>query len=279
MSSLAQLSADDTQRSPLVAQFLAQHGVGSKRAPTIGELRQLRTELGRLSDKAAAWAAQLERGQPLPGPSNSNSSTATATATASGSSGAAGSAAGPGGKRHAAGDDSPETAHSAEGPKPGAIGAESKRAKHSHLASRGGGSDSDGSNNPSSARSSSHGIGGAAANGDGSGASQKDSAGMPVAASAKAKHSAGAPVQDDFSRVKVTNQVQIQTYWAAMEPYFRHVTDEDIVFLESAADNQEDYTIPKLGKFYAHQWAEEEVAHFPDHLHNSKTRYIAQSLL
>ncbi|KAJ2758712.1 Transcriptional regulator [Coemansia nantahalensis] len=64
-----------------------------------------------------------------------------------------------------------------------------------------------------------------------------------------------------------------------MEPYFRHVTDEDLSFLESAADNQEDYTIPKLGKFYAHKWAEEEVAHFPDHLHSSKTRYIAQSLL
>ncbi|KAI9474620.1 histone acetyltransferases subunit 3-domain-containing protein, partial [Coemansia mojavensis] len=64
--------------------------------------------------------------------------------------------------------------------------------------------------------------------------------------------------QDDFSRVKVTNQVPIQTFWASLEPYFRNITDEDLAFLENTSEDQETFVIPKLGKFYAYKWAEEE---------------------
>ncbi|PIA18187.1 hypothetical protein COEREDRAFT_39703, partial [Coemansia reversa NRRL 1564] len=85
--------------------------------------------------------------------------------------------------------------------------------------------------------------------------------------------------QDDFSRVKVTNQVQIQTYWAAMEPYFRNITEEDIALLETTNEDPETLAIPPLGKFYAYKWAAEELAHFPDHMHHSKTRHAARALL
>ncbi|KAJ1827656.1 Transcriptional regulator [Coemansia sp. RSA 2599] len=93
------------------------------------------------------------------------------------------------------------------------------------------------------------------------------------------RHSTGTPVQDDFSRVKVSNQVPIQTFWTSLEPYFRNITDDDIAFLESSRDSQESYVVPKLGKFYAQKWAEEEVSHYPDHMHNSKTKYTAKHLL
>ncbi|KAJ2394656.1 Transcriptional regulator [Coemansia sp. RSA 2559] len=101
----------------------------------------------------------------------------------------------------------------------------------------------------------------------------------PASQPPKAKHGSGTPVQDDFSRVKVTNQVQIQTYWASLEPYFRSICDDDIAFLEDKSDNQESYVVPRLGRFYAHVWAEEEVAHFPDHMQSNKTRHAAKYLL
>ncbi|KAJ2770842.1 Transcriptional regulator [Coemansia linderi] len=37
--------------------------------------------------------------------------------------------------------------------------------------------------------------------------------------------------------------------------------------------------MPRLGKFYARVWAEEEISHFPDHMNNNKTRYAAKHLL
>ncbi|KAJ2501171.1 Transcriptional regulator, partial [Coemansia sp. RSA 2052] len=73
--------------------------------------------------------------------------------------------------------------------------------------------------------------------------------------------------------------VQIQTFWASLEPYFRNITEEDLALLEKTGDNQEAYTTPRLGKFYARAWAEEEVTHFPDHMSNNKTRYAAKHLL
>ncbi|KAJ2615931.1 Transcriptional regulator [Coemansia sp. RSA 1804] len=72
--------------------------------------------------------------------------------------------------------------------------------------------------------------------------------------------------------------VQIQTFWSSLEPYFRTIGDDDILYLEDRSDNQESYVVPRLGRFYAHLWAEEEVAHFPDHMHSSKTRHAAKYL-
>ncbi|KAI7833106.1 histone acetyltransferases subunit 3-domain-containing protein [Kickxella alabastrina] len=82
----------------------------------------------------------------------------------------------------------------------------------------------------------------------------------------------GTPVQDDFSRVKVTNQVQIQTFMASLEPYFRTISDEDIAFLENLRDPQESYVVPRLGKFYAQTWAEEETRFTAKHLLDSDSR-------
>ncbi|KAJ2777606.1 Transcriptional regulator [Coemansia javaensis] len=280
MGGPSQPSAEEPQRPSLLAQFIAQHGSGSRRAPSASELRALREELERISARAAARAAQLESSQAPP---------ARGAANDSGASAAAG-AADPAGTRRGSSDTGTEPGASAAAAGGGGR-PESKRPKAGQPAPRASGSDSDASaSNASGARSSSDSAaaGGASRPDADSSAAQQGtpapssgsaSGAALFTASQQAKHSASAPVPDDFSRVKVTNQVPIQTYWAAMEPYFRSVTDEDIGYLESTADGQDSYTIPKLGKFYAYAWAEEEVAHFPEHMHNSKTRYIARALV
>ncbi|KAJ2783744.1 Transcriptional regulator [Coemansia interrupta] len=102
----------------------------------------------------------------------------------------------------------------------------------------------------------------------------------PPATPGRARHSSGTPVQDDFSRVRVTNQVQIHTFWASLEPYFRPVTDEDKAFLAQPAGGHGDaYEVPRLGRFYAHRWAEEEVGHYPELAQNARTRQMVRELL
>lgn len=64
----------------------------------------------------------------------------------------------------------------------------------------------------------------------------------------------------DFVRVKPKDQVPIATFWAALEPYFRNLTEEDRAFLLEKADNSKPYLIPPLGHYYAEQWAEEDQA-------------------
>ncbi|KAG2212270.1 hypothetical protein INT47_001629 [Mucor saturninus] len=64
----------------------------------------------------------------------------------------------------------------------------------------------------------------------------------------------------DFVRVKPKDQVPIATFWAALEPYFRNLTEEDRAYLLEKADNSKPYLIPPLGHYYAEQWAEEDQA-------------------
>lgn len=64
----------------------------------------------------------------------------------------------------------------------------------------------------------------------------------------------------DFVRVKPKDQVPIATFWAALEPYFRNLTEEDRAYLLEKADNSKPYLIPPLGQYYAEQWAEEDQA-------------------
>ncbi|KAJ1719262.1 Transcriptional regulator [Coemansia erecta] len=106
----------------------------------------------------------------------------------------------------------------------------------------------------------------------------------PPATPSRARHSAGTPVQDDFSRVRVTNQVQIQTFWASLDAYFRALADDDIAFLEQQpppppARAGDAYEVPRLGRFYAHRWAEEEVGHFPELVQNARSKHMARGLL
>ncbi|KAJ2803474.1 Transcriptional regulator [Coemansia guatemalensis] len=252
MSSLAKISTDELRRSSPVAHFLSLYNVGSKRPPSTGELRQLRDELERILSRAAARAAQAARCQPNTEVERSGHVRES-----------------PGRKRTANGDawlpDSGEAAAST----PNSSGPAGKRAKPARSGTLVGGSDSEKSINAGTSQ------------GAGGSETPQQSSADPLAATAspKAKHSAGTPVQDDFSRVKVTNQVQIQTYWAAMEPYFRNITEEDLALLEPTAEDPETLAIPPLGKFYAYKWAEEELAHFPDHMHHSKTRHAVRALI
>ncbi|KAJ2077460.1 Transcriptional regulator [Coemansia sp. RSA 988] len=252
MSSLAKISTDEVRRSSLVAHFLSSYSTDSKRLPSAGELRQLRDELERISSRASTRAAQAMRCQPTIDIRSS------------------GNVREPPDRRRAANGDAwlPDGVEAAASA-PNSNGPAGKRAKPVRSGALVNGSDSEKSNNAGT----SHDAGG-------SEAPQQSSADPLVAtASPKAKHSAGTPVQDDFSRVKVTNQVQIQTYWAAMEPYFRNITEEDLVLLEPTVEDPETFVIPPLGKFYAYKWAAEELAHFPDHMHHSKTRHAARNLL
>ncbi|KAG0223594.1 Transcriptional regulator [Actinomortierella wolfii] len=70
-------------------------------------------------------------------------------------------------------------------------------------------------------------------------------------------------VQEDFSKVKVANQIPIQTFWASMEPYFRPFTESDRLALEEEGDQVTPLLIPPLGKHYLDVWAEEERSLMP----------------
>ncbi|KAJ2381257.1 Transcriptional regulator, partial [Coemansia sp. RSA 2603] len=105
---------------------------------------------------------------------------------------------------------------------------------------------------------------------------QSDTMGPP-ATPARARHSSGTPVQDDFSRVRVTNQVHIQTFWASLDAYFRPLVDDDLALLDLPRVDALD--VPALGRFYAHRWAEEEVAHYPELAQSARTRHVTRALL
>ncbi|KAI5850684.1 histone acetyltransferases subunit 3-domain-containing protein [Tricharina praecox] len=70
----------------------------------------------------------------------------------------------------------------------------------------------------------------------------------------------GYPPDEDFSKAKPTNQVGITTFNAYIEPYFRPFSEEDLAFLRERGDRLQPYIIPKLGKHYSEQWAEEDGA-------------------
>lgn len=75
-----------------------------------------------------------------------------------------------------------------------------------------------------------------------------------------ANNRATAKEELDFVRVKPKDQVPIATFWTAMEPYFRNLTDEDRAFLLEKNDNAKMYLIPPLGQYYMDVWAEEDQA-------------------
>jgi len=70
----------------------------------------------------------------------------------------------------------------------------------------------------------------------------------------------GDPPDEDFSKAKPTNQVAINTFNTYIEPYFRPFSEEDLAFLRERGDKLTPYLIPKLGKHYSEQWAEEDGA-------------------
>ncbi|KAF8967994.1 Transcriptional regulator [Entomortierella lignicola] len=79
----------------------------------------------------------------------------------------------------------------------------------------------------------------------------------------KAQKPKSQEVQEDFSKVKVANQIPIQTFWASMDPYFRPFTEADRAVLEEERDNVTPLLIPPLGKHYLDAWTEEDRALLP----------------
>ncbi|KAF9421050.1 Transcriptional regulator [Podila epigama] len=81
-------------------------------------------------------------------------------------------------------------------------------------------------------------------------------------------------VQEDFSKVKVANQIPIQTFWSSMDPYFRHFTEADRAILEEEGDQITPLMIPPLGKHYLEVWAEEERSLMPFDGFNSRRNSV-----
>jgi hypothetical protein len=84
----------------------------------------------------------------------------------------------------------------------------------------------------------------------------------------------------DFVRVKPKDQVPIATFWSALEPYFRNLTEEDREFLLEKSDQGKPYLIPPLGQHYLEKWAEEDMAASINTMTNNnseqhKLRYLA----
>ncbi|KAG0169554.1 Transcriptional regulator [Apophysomyces sp. BC1034] len=75
---------------------------------------------------------------------------------------------------------------------------------------------------------------------------------------AKSSHGSSSTNDIDFVRVKPKDQVPLLTFWGAIEPYFRSLTEEDREFLMSKGDCTQPYIIPPLGQHYEEVWAEED---------------------
>ncbi|CAO3640733.1 unnamed protein product [Mucor hiemalis] len=63
----------------------------------------------------------------------------------------------------------------------------------------------------------------------------------------------------DFVRVKAKDQVPILTFWTAIDPHFRPLTEEDREFLLEKHDDEKFYFIPPLGRHYTDIWSEDEI--------------------
>ncbi|KAG2186222.1 hypothetical protein INT43_002660 [Umbelopsis isabellina] len=66
------------------------------------------------------------------------------------------------------------------------------------------------------------------------------------------------PIEVDLIRVKSKDQIPIQTFWNAMDPYFKSFSESEREYLMEEGDNVKPYLIPPLGPYYLDTWAEEE---------------------
>ncbi|KAL4928555.1 histone acetyltransferase NGG1 [Aspergillus undulatus] len=70
---------------------------------------------------------------------------------------------------------------------------------------------------------------------------------------------AGTPPDRDFSNAKPTNQVNANTFLQYVDPYVRHLMEEDIAFLKEKGDRVTPFMMPKRAKkHYNDVWAEED---------------------
>ncbi|KAL1926714.1 hypothetical protein VTP01DRAFT_5609 [Rhizomucor pusillus] len=76
----------------------------------------------------------------------------------------------------------------------------------------------------------------------------------------------------DFVRVKPKDQVPIMTFWSALEPYFRPLTEDDRKFLLEKGDDVQPYLLPPLGRHYREVWADEDRGISPHSSSSSSSR-------
>ncbi|KAI9250026.1 histone acetyltransferases subunit 3-domain-containing protein [Sporodiniella umbellata] len=62
---------------------------------------------------------------------------------------------------------------------------------------------------------------------------------------------------EDFARVKSKDQVPLTTFWAAIDPCFRPLTEQDRDFLLQISDKKP-FLIPPLGEHYSQRWKRED---------------------
>lgn len=83
-------------------------------------------------------------------------------------------------------------------------------------------------------------------------------------------------VKDDFSRSKQpSSQVPVTTFYASIEPWLRPIKEEDIGFLEFNGDEVEPFIVPKLGRHYADNWEEEDIASYGAPLQSTLAARVA----
>ncbi|KAJ3033167.1 Transcriptional regulator [Rhizophlyctis rosea] len=85
----------------------------------------------------------------------------------------------------------------------------------------------------------------------------------------------GEPMEGDYSRAKpAANQTPIATFWQWCDQFFRNITEEDLAMLGDEDDEfSSPYIVPKLGKKYHEQWADDEsrddsFSHLPPGIQN-----------
>lgn len=71
------------------------------------------------------------------------------------------------------------------------------------------------------------------------------------------------PPDKDCSHAKPPHQVPISTFMRYTEPYLRPISEEDMAFLRERGDPVTPYIVPKLGRYYLEQWADEDGANMP----------------
>ena len=69
---------------------------------------------------------------------------------------------------------------------------------------------------------------------------------------------AGVPPDRDFSSAKPASQIGASTFQNFVEPYLKLLTQEDMAFLAERGDRSNIFHIPKRGRSYKENWAEED---------------------
>jgi transcriptional adapter 3 len=69
---------------------------------------------------------------------------------------------------------------------------------------------------------------------------------------------AGVPPDRDFSSAKPASQISASTFQNFVEPYLKPLTQEDIAFLMERGDRSNIFHIPRRGRSYKENWAEED---------------------